>query len=150
MYAVSYNFYYYYYYYYYYYWLTFLWGRRGHVRMVVGFTTTYAFSAYHHWWCEFKSRSGRGAQHYETKFVSDLRQFGGLAEIKLSKNYNLCKYVDSYQYVDVFLKRLIFNCLNNININVKIMVISRRVYRVLKGGKISIYMPVFLTNQKLF
>ena len=27
--------------------------------MVVGFTTTYAISAYHHWCCEFASRSGR-------------------------------------------------------------------------------------------
>ena len=37
--------------------------------MVVGFTTTYAISAYHHWCCEFKSRSGRGIQHYMIKFV---------------------------------------------------------------------------------
>jgi hypothetical protein len=29
------------------------WGRRGRDRMVVGFTTTYAISAYHHWCCEF-------------------------------------------------------------------------------------------------
>ena len=29
-------------------------------RMVVGFITTYAISAYHHWCCEFESRSGRG------------------------------------------------------------------------------------------
>jgi hypothetical protein len=28
-------------------------------RMVVGYTTTYAINAYHHWCCEFKSRSGR-------------------------------------------------------------------------------------------
>jgi hypothetical protein len=41
--------------------------------MVVGFYTTYAISAYHHW-CEFESRSGRGVQHYVIKFVSDLRQ----------------------------------------------------------------------------
>jgi hypothetical protein len=27
---------------------------------VVGFTTTYAISAYHHWCCEFESWSGRG------------------------------------------------------------------------------------------
>jgi len=33
-------------------------------RMVVGFTTTYAISAYHHWCCEFESRSGRSVQHY--------------------------------------------------------------------------------------
>jgi len=26
-----------------------VWGRRGRGRMVVGFTTTYAISAYHHW-----------------------------------------------------------------------------------------------------
>jgi hypothetical protein len=31
--------------------------------MVVGFTTTYAISAYHHWCCEFESRLGRGVQH---------------------------------------------------------------------------------------
>jgi len=35
-------------------------GCRGHDRMVVGFTTTYAINAYHHWCCEFESRSGRG------------------------------------------------------------------------------------------
>jgi len=27
-------------------------GRRGHDRMVVGFTTTYAISSCHHWCCE--------------------------------------------------------------------------------------------------
>jgi hypothetical protein len=45
--------------------------------MVVGFTTTYAISAYHHWCCECESRSGRGVQHYVIEFVSDLRQVGG-------------------------------------------------------------------------
>jgi hypothetical protein len=30
----------------------------------VGFTTTYVISAYHHWCCEFESRSGRDVQHY--------------------------------------------------------------------------------------
>ena len=45
-------------------------GRRGRDRMVVGFITTYAISAYHHWCCEFESRSGRGVQHYVIKFVS--------------------------------------------------------------------------------
>jgi len=39
-------------------------GRRGRDRMVVGSTTTYAISAYHHWCCEFESRWGRGVQHY--------------------------------------------------------------------------------------
>ena len=48
--------------------------------MVVGFKTTYAISAYYHWCCEFKSRSGWGVQQKSTlllKFVSDLRQVGG-------------------------------------------------------------------------
>ena len=44
--------------------------RRSRDRMVVGFTTTYATSAYHHWCCEFESRSGRGVQHYVIKFVN--------------------------------------------------------------------------------
>jgi len=39
-------------------------GRRGRDRMVVGFTTTYAIGAYHHWCCWFESRRRRGVQHY--------------------------------------------------------------------------------------
>jgi len=35
-------------------------GRRGHDHIVVGFTTTCAISAYHHWSCEFESRSWWG------------------------------------------------------------------------------------------
>ena len=49
--------------------------------MVVGFTTTYAISALHHWYCEFESRSGWGVQHYVIKFVSDFRQIGGFLQI---------------------------------------------------------------------
>jgi len=47
----------------------------------VGFTTTYAISAYHYWCCEFGSRSGRGVQHYVIKFVSDMRQVGDFLRI---------------------------------------------------------------------
>jgi hypothetical protein len=50
-------------------------------RMVVGFTTTYAISAYHHWCYEFESRSGRGVHHYVIKCVSDLRQVGGFLRV---------------------------------------------------------------------
>jgi len=50
-------------------------------RMVVGFTTTYAISAYHHWCFEFKSRSGWDVQHYVITFVSDLRQVGGFLRV---------------------------------------------------------------------
>jgi hypothetical protein len=52
-------------------------GHRGRDHMVIGFQTTYAISAYHHWCCEFVSRSGRGLQHYQIKFVSDLRHVCG-------------------------------------------------------------------------
>jgi hypothetical protein len=55
--------------------------RRGRDCMVVGFTTTYAISAYHHWSCEFESRSGEVcAMHYVIKFVSDLRQVCGFLQ----------------------------------------------------------------------
>jgi hypothetical protein len=37
--------------------------------------------AYHYWCCDFKSRSGRGVQHYVIKFVSDLRQVGGFLRV---------------------------------------------------------------------
>jgi hypothetical protein len=40
--------------------------RSGRGRTVVGFTTTYAISEYH---------------HYEIKFVSDLRQIGGFLQV---------------------------------------------------------------------
>jgi len=43
-------------------------GRRCHDHMIVGFTTTHAINTYHHWCCEFESRSGRGVQHYVIKF----------------------------------------------------------------------------------
>ena len=36
------------------------WCRCGRDRMVVGFTTTYAISPYHHKICEFELRSCRG------------------------------------------------------------------------------------------
>jgi len=52
-------------------------GCRDRGRMVVGFTTTYAISDYHHCSCEFEYRSGRGIQHYVIKFASHLRQVGG-------------------------------------------------------------------------
>ena len=41
------------------------------------FTVSSTISAYHHSYCEFKSRSGWAVKHYVIKFVSDLRQVGG-------------------------------------------------------------------------
>ena len=42
------------------------------------FETTCAISAYHHWSCEFQSRSWRGVldTNYVIKFVGDLRKVG--------------------------------------------------------------------------
>jgi hypothetical protein len=56
--------------------------------MIVGFTITYASSAYHHWYCEFESWSGREVQHYVIKFVSDLRQIGGFLRVLRFKRQN--------------------------------------------------------------
>ena len=53
-------------------------ARRGHARMVAGFATTHATSAFHHSRCEFESRLWRGVPDTTlcVKFVSDLRQVG--------------------------------------------------------------------------
>jgi len=59
--------------------------------------TTYAISTYHHWRCEFESRSGYvySMQHYVIKFDSDLWQVSGFIrvlwfppKIKLTPRYN--------------------------------------------------------------
>jgi len=39
-------------------------GRRGRNRVIVGFTTTYAINAYHHWCCDFKSWSKYKINNY--------------------------------------------------------------------------------------
>jgi hypothetical protein len=51
--------------------------------MVVGFITTYAISAHHHWSSEIKFRSWRGLldKNYLITFVSDLRQVGGFCQV---------------------------------------------------------------------
>ena len=58
-------------------------GGGGHDHMVVGFTTIYAISAYHHLRCEFESCSGEvySLQHNAIKFFSDLRQVGNFLRI---------------------------------------------------------------------
>jgi hypothetical protein len=56
-------------------------GRRG--RIVVGFTTTCAISAYHHESREFEPRSWRGVLDTTLcdKFVSELRQVSGFPRV---------------------------------------------------------------------
>jgi hypothetical protein len=58
-------------------------GRRGGDRMVVGITTTYAISAYHHERCEIEFRSVEvySVQHYVIQHVSDLRLVGGFLRV---------------------------------------------------------------------
>jgi hypothetical protein len=60
-------------------------------RMVVGFTTTCAISAYHHQACDFESCSWRVylIQHYVIKFVSDLRHICGFLQVlRFPPRYN--------------------------------------------------------------
>ena len=75
-------------------------GRRDRDRMVAGFTTTYAISAYHHWYCEFESRSGRGAQRYVIKFVSDVQQVGGVLRYSVSSTNK----TDRHDIAEILLK----------------------------------------------
>jgi hypothetical protein len=85
--------------------------------MVVGFTTTYAIIAYHHWCCEFESRSGRGVQYHVIKFVGDLRQVGGflrvlrhdIAEILLKVALSTIKQAKNINTIN--------NCLTNMRYN---------------------------------
>ena len=50
-------------------------GRCDRDRMVVGYTTTYGISAYHHRCCEFESRTKRDLQHYVIKLLVTARWF---------------------------------------------------------------------------
>jgi hypothetical protein len=57
--------------------------------MVVGFTTTYAISTYHHCCCEFESLSELGVKHYVIKIVSDLRQVGPVSSTDITECHNI-------------------------------------------------------------
>ena len=58
-------------------------GHHGRDHMIVGFTTTYASSAHHHYSCEFESHSGKVCtiQLCVIKFVSELQQIGGFLRV---------------------------------------------------------------------
>ena len=76
-------------------------GRRNRDRMVVGSTTTYAISTYHHLY-EIEPRSGRGVQRYVIKFVTDLRQVGGFLRVLLFKF--LTNKTDRHDMTEILLK----------------------------------------------
>jgi hypothetical protein len=63
--------------------------------MVVGFTTSYAIGAYHHWCYEFEFCSGRGVQHYVIKFVSDLRQVLSMIRFNLNQKEYKVKVINT-------------------------------------------------------
>ena len=57
-------------------------GRPGRDRMIIGFTTTCAISAYRHFLsCECDHRSWYWIQHYVLKFIGDLRQVGDILRV---------------------------------------------------------------------
>jgi hypothetical protein len=90
--------------------------------MVVWFTTTYAISCYHHWFCEFESRSGRGVKHYVIKFVSDLRQVGGFLLVIRSVSYTSKTYLRDI--TEIWLKVE----LNTIKTNKQTLLYTQRIY----------------------
>jgi hypothetical protein len=65
------------------------------VVIVVGYTTTYVISAYHHTRCEFESHPCEvySMQQYVIKFVSDLRQVGQVIW-GLWFSDNICMHTD--------------------------------------------------------
>ena len=75
-------------------------GHRGQDGMVIRFTSTYAIGAYHHWCCEFKSRSGRDAQHCD-KVCQRLATGQWLSQgTPISSNYK----TDRYDITEIWLK----------------------------------------------
>ena len=70
-----------------------LWDRRGRNRIAIGFTTTYAISAYHHLRCECESRSGEvySIQHYVVRFVSDLRWFSPVSSTNKAGRHDIAE-----------------------------------------------------------
>ena len=74
--------------------------RSGRGRMVIGFKTTYAISAYCHKHCEFKPGSGKVnlMQHYVIKFVSNLRQVGSFSLVSSTNK------TDCHNITEILLK----------------------------------------------
>ena len=73
----------------------------GRDRMVVGFKTTYAISAYHHWCCEFESRSGGDGQH--SHFITD-KICQWLATGRWFSSVSSTNKTDSHDKTEILLK----------------------------------------------
>jgi hypothetical protein len=79
-------------------------GHRGRDSMVVGFTITCAISAYHHWRCEFESRSGKmysiqnhrsATSHWQTYHIMLYRVHLAWAGFKLTTSVVIGTYCTS-------------------------------------------------------
>jgi len=81
-----------------------VWGHRIRDRMVFGFTTTCAISAYHH--------------HYVIKFVSDLRKFGGFCPVTPVSSTNK---TDRHDVTEILLK-VALNTINQTKPNKTILI----------------------------
>jgi hypothetical protein len=62
---------------------------RGLDRMLVGFTTTYAISAYYYWCCEFESWSERGVHHYVIKLSVNICLYPSFHTLKSKHTQNI-------------------------------------------------------------
>jgi hypothetical protein len=96
-----------------------------HDRMVVGFTTTYAISTYHYWYCELESRSGRGVQHYVIKFVSDrLVVFSRSSTIKtINKWMVMLHKIVSLLYCQSNMRIMLFLIYGQLNLNIMLFIV---------------------------
>jgi hypothetical protein len=82
-------------------------GCRGRDRIVAGFTTDCAISAYHHYHCEFESCSWWGVLDTTICDDSDLWQVGGFLRVVFSTNK-----IDRNDITEILLKVV----LNNITV----------------------------------
>jgi hypothetical protein len=77
------------------------WCRCGRDHMVVGFTTTYAISAYHHWCCKKVRISIRARCTTLCDLISDLRQVGGFLRVLPVSSTNK---TDHHDITEILLK----------------------------------------------
>ena len=75
--------------------------RRGHGRMVVGFTTTCAIGIDHHWCCGLDSRSGLGVHQYVIKFLSALWQ---VSDFLVGPPFSSSNKPDRHDITEILLK----------------------------------------------
>jgi hypothetical protein len=119
-------------------------GRRGRDHMVVGFTTTYAISANHHWCCELESRTWRGVQHYVIKVCQWLatgRWFSPGPPVSSTNK------TDRHDIIEILLKVLL-NTIKQTNkqnraVNINKTILNQKTLMLVKPNRRSIVDGVF-------